>query len=81
MIQRIAASLALTAFAVCLLVGGLDAENPFATTVWRALQAMFATLIVGLVLGAMAKAMIRENLDREKEKLKNSQPKTSANDR
>jgi hypothetical protein len=30
-------------FPVCLLVGGLDADNPFATTVWRALVAMMAS--------------------------------------
>jgi len=81
MIQRIAASLSLVAFSVCLLVGGLDAGNPFATTVWRALGAMITTLFVGLVLGTMAKAMIRENIETERQKLKNSQPKTNANDR
>jgi len=70
MIQRIAASLAMIAFAVCLLVGGLEAENPFSTTVWRALVAMIFTLFIGLILGTMAKAMLDENLRTEKEKLK-----------
>jgi hypothetical protein len=81
MIQRIAASMSLIAFAVCLLVGGLDAENPFATTVWRALQAMFATFVVGWIVGIMAQAMLDENLKAEREKLKNKQPKPAGNDR
>jgi hypothetical protein len=81
MIQRIAACLALIAFSVCLLVGGLDAGNPFATTVWRAIGAMMSTLLIGLLLGTMAKAMIQENVESEREKLKNSQPKPNANDR
>ncbi len=41
-------------FAVCLVVGGLEADNTFATTVERALMAMMATLVIGLVVGAMA---------------------------
>jgi hypothetical protein len=81
MIQRIAACLALIAFSVCLLVGGLDAGNPFATTVWRAIGAMMSTLLIGLLLGTMAKAMIQENVESEREKFKNSQPKSNANDR
>ena len=71
--QRIAASLALIAFVVCLLIGGLEADNTFATTVGRALVAMAGTFVVGLVLGAMAQKMIDENLKKEEEKLKNSQ--------
>jgi flagellar biosynthesis protein FliR len=81
MVQRIAAALALIAFAVCLLIGGLEAGNPFTTTVWRALLAMGATLLVGMVLGTMAQAMINENLKMEQEKLKNSTPKTQGRDR
>ena len=81
MISRIAASLSLIAFAICLLVGGLEAGNPFATTVWRALAAMVATLFVGLVLGAMANAMLQENIRMEREKLKNSEAKPEASDR
>jgi len=65
MAQRIAGCMALIAFAVCLLVGGLDADNPFTTTVERALEAMFATLLVGLLLGKMAKIMVDENLRME----------------
>ena len=51
MTRRIAAITALVAFAVCILVG-LQAQNPFATIVSRALVAMVVTFAVGLVLGA-----------------------------
>ena len=81
MVQRIAGCFSLITFAVCLLIGGLEAGNPFATTVWRALQAMGVTLVLGMVLGAMAKGMLDENLKMEQEKLKNSQPKTAAKGR
>jgi hypothetical protein len=81
MIVRIAGSMSLIAFAVCLMVGGLEADNPFTTTVWRALAAMGTTLGVGLIVGTMAKAMIDESLRMEKEKLKNSTPKSPAGDR
>jgi hypothetical protein len=81
MIPRIAASLSLIAFAVCLLVGGMEAGNPFSTTVWRALAAMLTTLVVGLVLGGMAKVMLQESIRMEKEKLKNSQVKSEATNR
>jgi len=81
MIQRIAGCMSLIAFAVCLLVGGLDAQNPFATTVWRALEAMLSMLIVGWIVGIMAQAMLNENLTSERKKLENNQPKTAGNDR
>jgi hypothetical protein len=61
MTRRIAASMALVAFAVCILVG-LRAQNPFATVVGNALTAMFATFLVGLVVGAMAQKMLDENM-------------------
>ncbi|MGA2229529.1 MAG: hypothetical protein ABSH22_01270 [Tepidisphaeraceae bacterium] len=80
MIQRMAGTLSLIAFATCLLVG-LEARNPFTTTVLRGLAAMGTTFVVGLVLGTMAKAMLDENLRMEQEKLKNSTPKSSARDR
>jgi hypothetical protein len=79
MVSRIAASLALIAFAVCLLAGGLEAGNPFSTTVWRALAAMLTTLAVGLALGGMAKVMLGESVRMEREKLKQNKPE--ANDR
>jgi hypothetical protein len=59
---RLAAILALIAFAVCLFAGGWQADNPFTTTVVRALAAMAVTFLVGLVVGHMAKTMLDENL-------------------
>jgi hypothetical protein len=62
MTRRIAASLSLIAFAVCLVMGGFQAENSFSTSVQRALVAMVITLIVGLAVGAMAQKMLDENI-------------------
>ncbi|MGA2583240.1 MAG: hypothetical protein ABSG31_08185 [Tepidisphaeraceae bacterium] len=83
MITRLAATMALLAFAVCLVVGGLGAGNTFATTVSRALTAMAATLVIGLVVGAMARKMLEENLnsESEQEKLKNSSTAPARGDR
>ncbi|HEX8342447.1 MAG TPA: hypothetical protein VF624_16205 [Tepidisphaeraceae bacterium] len=61
MTRRIAAILALIAFAMSL-IEGLRAENSFVTVVARALLALVVTFVVGLVLGAMAGKMVRENL-------------------
>jgi NhaP-type Na+/H+ or K+/H+ antiporter len=60
--QRLAAVMALIAFAVCL-VAGVEADNTFSTTVLRALTAMLVTLVVGLIIGAMAQKMLDENLE------------------
>ena len=81
MVTRIAGALALLAFAVCLIVGGLGADNTFSTTVERALTAMAATMVIGLVLGAMARRMLEENLALEKEKLKKHAAAAPPNDR
>jgi len=70
MANRIAAVAALLAFVVCLVVGGVQADNPFTTTVTRALVAMLVTLLIGLVLGAMAQKMLGENLKSHEEKLR-----------
>ena len=61
MVRRIAAVMALVAFATCL-VAGIGADNTFATAVSRALAAMAGTFVVGLVVGAMAQRMLDENL-------------------
>lgn len=61
MTRRIAASLALIAFAMCLVMG-IMAENPFATTLATGLKAMFGTFFIGLILGTMAQRMLEENL-------------------
>jgi hypothetical protein len=81
MSNRIAASLALIAFAACLLTGGLQAGNPFSTTVLRALTAMAGTYVIGLIIGAMAQKMLDENLNAEEKKLRDSQTKVETNDR
>jgi len=81
MATRIAVVSALAAFSLCLLVGGLDADNPFATTVWRALVAMAGTLVIGLVIGEMARRMLEESVAQERKKLKNSSGKVTESDR
>jgi predicted Na+-dependent transporter len=81
MAVRVAVVMSLLAFAICLIVGGLEADNPFATAVWRALLAMGATLVIGLVLGAMAQGMLEENMEAERKKLKKVSPDAPAADR
>ena len=61
MVRRLAASTALVAFAVCILVG-LQAGNTFSTVVSNALLALGGTFAVGLVVGSMAQKMLDENL-------------------
>ncbi|HEX2972757.1 MAG TPA: hypothetical protein VHP11_10515 [Tepidisphaeraceae bacterium] len=78
--NRIAASLALVAFAMCLLVG-LQADNTFSTTILRALLAMGGTYVIGLVLGMMGGRMLDENLKDQERKLKDSSQKLETNDR
>jgi hypothetical protein len=56
-----AAALSMTVFAVCLLAG-LGAGNPPATILYKALVAMVGTLIIGLLVGAMAQKMLDENI-------------------
>jgi hypothetical protein len=68
--QRIAGALGLVVFAVCLSTG-ISAGNPFGTVVTRALLAMVATLVIGLVVGVMAQKMLDENLKLNEEKVKN----------
>ena len=79
--HRIAASFALIAFAACLVIGGVHVGNTFSTTVGRALVALVATYVIGLVLGVMGQKMIDENLRIEEEKLKVSAEKLQPNDR
>jgi len=68
--QRIAGACALVVFAVCL-GAGASAGNLFGTVITRALLAMPATLVIGLVVGTMAQKMLDENLSKVEEKLKN----------
>jgi NhaP-type Na+/H+ or K+/H+ antiporter len=81
MIQRIACAMAFLAFSVCLVVGGLEAGNSFVTTVERAVVAMLVTLVIGLIVGAMARKMLDENLRAEAEKLKKSSSPPAPSDR
>jgi hypothetical protein len=62
MAQRLAAVAALIVFAICLLIGGFGAGNPFIIAVERALVAMAATLGIGLIVGWMAQKMLDENI-------------------
>jgi enoyl-[acyl-carrier-protein] reductase (NADH) len=61
---RLAAAMSLIVFAVCLVMG-IEADNPFSTTIERAMEGMGATLIVGMVVGAMGQKMIEESVNRE----------------
>lgn len=79
--RRLAGSMAILAFAICLLIGGWQADNTFTTTVCRALVAMAGTFVVGLILGAVAQKMLDENVRTEEKKLKNNKVKTAGEDR
>ena len=68
MARRMAAALALVVFAVCV-IAGLGAGNSFETVLTKALSAMGATFVVGLVVGVMAQKMIDENLAAEAAKV------------
>lgn len=59
---RLAASLALLAFVACLWAGGIEAGNPFATTVGRALQALVGTFAVALVVGWAGEKLVAESV-------------------
>jgi len=78
--KRLAAATSLIVFAVCLCLG-IQAENSFGTTVGRALLAMAGTLVVGLIVGAMAQKMLDENINEQEQKDKNSSTQTGASDR
>ncbi len=79
MASRIAATLALLAFALCLLMG-MQAGNEFVTVVQRALGALVATFVVGLVIGTMAQKMLNENA-KMAEKSEIAEAKTDQTDR
>jgi hypothetical protein len=72
MTKRISASLAIIVFAICLLIGGFEANNTFTTSVQRAMVAMMATLFVGLIIGTMAQKMLDENLKSKEDRLQSS---------
>lgn len=72
---RLAGIMALIVFAVCLLIGGIQAGNTFDTAVVRALVAMGGTFVVAWVIGAMGKKMIQENLRQREDAVKKSEVK------
>ena len=76
MTRRLAGVCSLTVFAACLVMG-MQAHNSFTTTVGRALLAMAVTFAVGLLLGAMARKMLDENLRTQEEKLKSANPQAA----
>ena len=83
--RRLAATLSLIVFALCLVIG-TQAGNPFGTTVMRALGAMAGTFVIGLVVGVMAEIMLKESVPApisapDAGKLKNSEGNSSAADR
>lgn len=78
MATRIAAILALVAFATCLVMG-IVVENPFSTVIMRAIGAMIVTLFVGLIIGAMAQKMLEEGSAGKNKEIPES--KSSSEDR
>lgn len=78
--RRLAVAVALMVFAVCLLCG-MVAQNTFTETVRRALIAMFVTLAIGLVVGAMGQKMLEENVKQLAKKSENSEAKPDSKDR
>jgi hypothetical protein len=82
MVRRLAASMALVAFAVCIVVG-LQAQNTFTTIISNALIALFTTFVIGLVVGTMAQKMLDENLAAPpaEKNLSNPEVESKANDR
>ncbi|MGH7178272.1 MAG: hypothetical protein ACREJC_12905 [Tepidisphaeraceae bacterium] len=81
MSQRIGAILSLIAFAMCLLVGVFEADNPMSTVLLRALAALVVMYFVGVIVGVMAQKMLEEKLRDESGKLKDSEAEASAADR
>ena len=61
MVRRLAGSMALLAFAVCVMAG-LSAGNSTATILSNALAGMGVTFLVALVVGAMARKMLDESV-------------------
>ena len=69
MTRRLAASLSLLVFAICL-IAGMQASNPLATVLSRALVAMAGTMVISLAVGAMAQRMIDENLVKKEQEIR-----------
>jgi hypothetical protein len=78
--RRLAAACALIVFAACLFAG-MRAGNTFSTTVSRAVLAMGATLVIGLVAGAMLERALGENVSEIAKNSGNSGTDSSAGGR
>lgn len=68
MVGSISAQLALFAFAVTILAG-IVSGNPSATILSRSLVAMVAALMMGQLVGAISKAVLRDHLIRRKHEI------------
>jgi hypothetical protein len=80
MTRKMAVSVSLVVFALCLTLG-LAADNSFVETVSRALKALFGTLVVGLLVGAMAQKMLEENIKQLAKKSQIQEAKSQPQDR
>jgi|GEM_PF-2109620 len=78
---RIAAILALIAFALSLLIGAFDANNTLVTIVWRAIVMMGLALVVGYIVGVMADTMLKQNLSDVEKKNSKRAEESSENSR
>lgn len=78
--RKIAAAMSVLVFAMCLLCG-VAAHNSFELILVRALEAMFATLVTGMVIGLMAQKMLEENLAQIAKKSELSEAKPPSADR
>src|SRR4051794_40589871 len=67
MVRRMASAMSLLVFAVCL-VAGIEADNPLATTLSRALVAMAGTMVMALIVGAMGQKMLDEHVASQRAK-------------
>ncbi len=67
--RRLAASLSLLVFAICL-IAGMGSGNMLSTVLARALLAMGGTLVISLIVGTMAQRMLDENLSRREQDLR-----------
>ena len=79
--HKLAASLALLAFAGCLVIGAFSAGNTFVTTVLRALMAMGGMYVLGLVAGAAAGSGLRQPAGAGGEKSEDSRTRLEEKDR
>lgn len=78
--RRLAASLALLVFAICL-IAGLESGNSMSTILSRALVAMLGTLVISLIVGTMAEKMLQENVARREKELRQAGEATAEGER